>query len=80
MRKSIHTANQKELQALLRQIRNDAGLCQEALADILEEPQSFISKYERGERRLDVLELRQICAACDVSFVEFITRLEEQIT
>jgi len=64
--------------SLLRQMRLDAGLRQEDLADKLGEPQSFVSRYESGERRLDVLELRRICRLLGVSFTEFVRKLEGQ--
>ena len=51
------------LQKLLRDIRREAGLSQQQLAARLGVSQSFVSKYEAGERRLDVLELRHIGAA-----------------
>lgn len=57
-------------------MRLDAGLRQEDLARKLGEPQSFVSRYESGDRRLDVLELRQICKVLGVSFSEFVGRLE----
>lgn len=64
------------LQALLRQLRQEAGLRQQDLAARLGEHQSFVSKYESGERRLDILEVRQICAALGISLSEFVHRLE----
>jgi len=80
MQKSIFTAQQKSLQALLRQIRLDADLRQSDLARRLRQPQSFVSKYESGERRLDVLELRQICQAIGLSLEAFIRRLEKALS
>lgn len=68
---------QEKLQALLKQVRLDAGLRQSDLADKLGAPQSFVSKYESGERRLDILELRQICEAVGITLSEFIKRLEK---
>jgi transcriptional regulator with XRE-family HTH domain len=55
MGKSIGTSEQKRLLELLRRIRLDAGLRQVDLAERLGQPQSFVSKYELGERRLDLL-------------------------
>ena len=46
------------------------------LADRLRQPQSYVSKYESGERRLDILELRQVCNALGISIEAFIRRLE----
>src|SRR3954447_3803096 len=79
MDKSIFTLEQEVLQSLLRQIRKGAGLTQEQLAEALGEPQSFVSKYESGERRLDLIELRQLCRAVGVTLLELVTRFEEQL-
>lgn len=79
MRKSIHTENQKLLQTLLRELRLQKGLRQGDLAKRLGAPQSFVSKFEAGERRLDLLEIRAICNALDVSFVEFVKTLERKL-
>lgn len=79
MEKSIFTRNQEILQKLLRQVRLGAGLRQADLAQKLGQPQSFVSKYELGERRLDMLEIRQICQAVGVSFCDFVERLERNL-
>ena len=71
--------NQKALLSLLRQIRIDAGLRQVDMANALGMPQSVVSKYESGERRLDLLELRQICAVTGISLHEFVARLERML-
>lgn len=68
---------QELLLALLRQKRVDAGLRQADLAKLLSQHQSFVSKYETGERRLDILELRQICKALGLSLEEFARDLEK---
>jgi transcriptional regulator with XRE-family HTH domain len=73
---SRHGTAQEHLQALLRQIRLEAGLRQSDLAERLGQPQSFVSKYESGERRLDLLEVREICAAVGVSLEDFVRRFE----
>lgn len=77
MKKSLFTPEQRSLQRLLRQVRLGAGLRQADLAELLERPQSFVSKYESGERRLDLLEIRQICRAVGISLAEFVKRFEE---
>lgn len=79
MEKSIFTVEQERLQDLLRQVRLGAGLRQSDLADQLGQPQSFVSKYESGERRLDLLEVRQICMAVGISLTEFVERLEKSL-
>lgn len=79
MEKSLYSAQQKRLQVLLRQIRIEAGLRQVDLAVKLDEPQSFVSKYEKGERRLDLLEVRAICYCVGITLCEFVRRLEDAL-
>jgi len=76
LRKSIHSPRQRELLALLRSTRDEAGLSQSELARRLAKPQSFVSKYEAGERRIDIVELEQICKALGVPLSEFVRRFE----
>ncbi|MDQ3819657.1 MAG: helix-turn-helix domain-containing protein [Acidobacteriota bacterium] len=77
MGKSIGTPEQKRLLKLLRQVRIDAGLRQVDLAERLGQPQSFVSKYELGERRLDLLELQKICDAVGISLAKFVMMFEQ---
>jgi transcriptional regulator with XRE-family HTH domain len=67
------------LLALLRQVRLDAKLRQVDLAERLRQPQSFVSKYESGERRLDILELRSLCKVVGLSLEQFVAKLEERL-
>jgi transcriptional regulator with XRE-family HTH domain len=78
--RDIHDQNQIILQDLLRFIRKAANLSQRELAVRLGKPQSFVSKYESGERRLDILEIVQICKAVNISLVEFSKQLEARLT
>jgi transcriptional regulator with XRE-family HTH domain len=61
---------------LLRECRQKKGLTQTHLCLLLEKPQSFVSKYEMGERRLDVIELVNICRVLGISLTAFTSRLE----
>jgi len=79
MKISRYSSVQKELQESLRQARIDAGLRQVDLAKLLDKPQSFVSKYESGERLLDLLELRQVCIALNISLSKFVEKFEDQI-
>jgi transcriptional regulator with XRE-family HTH domain len=79
MPKSIFSVGQEKLQKLLRQVRTDAGFTQIELADKLRRPQSFVSKYESGERRLDLIELRQICETLKISLADFVKRFEKSL-
>jgi transcriptional regulator with XRE-family HTH domain len=63
MPKTVNTKAQLHLQALLKAARIRAALPQEELARRIGRPQSFIAKYERGERRLDVVEFLVITNA-----------------
>jgi transcriptional regulator with XRE-family HTH domain len=49
--------------ATLADARERAGLSQQQLAKLLRKPQSFISNYERGQRRIDILELLRVVEA-----------------
>jgi transcriptional regulator with XRE-family HTH domain len=72
-------AERVAMQALLRDLRRERGLIQQEVADRLGVPQVFVSNYETGERRLDLLELRAVLGALDVTLPEFLERLESQI-
>lgn len=63
MAKSLHTPEYEHFRALLVAAREKAGLTQAEVSAKLERPQSFVAKYEGGERRLDVVEFVQVCAA-----------------
>jgi DNA-binding XRE family transcriptional regulator len=76
--KSIYSAEYQRLCGLLRQLRHEAGLTQVQVAARLGVPQSFVSKYESGERRLDVVELGHVAGALGVTVREVLDRLEGQ--
>jgi transcriptional regulator with XRE-family HTH domain len=77
MHKAADRRQHQVLRELLRQARQESGLRQQDLAERLDEPQSFVSKYESGERRLSMIEVRLICQALEVPFVAFVQRLED---
>ena len=62
MSKSIYSKDYKSIIEHLKTARVDAGLSQQAVADKLGKPQSYISKIESGERRLDVAEMKKFAA------------------
>ena len=66
---TIHSDAYRSLLVLLRRLRDEAGLTQTELAARLGQPQSWVSKMETGERRLDVEELRQVCEALDTKLL-----------
>jgi transcriptional regulator with XRE-family HTH domain len=59
--KSIYDAAYQALISLLVKARNDADMTQQQLADKLGRPQSFVSKIENSDRRLDVIEFIEVC-------------------
>ena len=63
MGKSIHSPQHQKLRDLLISARKKAGLTQAEVAERLNRPQSFVAKYEGGERRLDVIEFIQVARA-----------------
>lgn len=63
MTRSVFSNKHDRLCGLLADTRQARGLTQAALAKRLRRPQSFVSKYERGERRLDVVEFLEVTRA-----------------
>ena len=61
MGRSIYSKDYKEIIERLKKARIEADLSQQAVADKLGKPQSYISKIESGERRLDVAEMKKNC-------------------
>lgn len=75
MEKSIYSGDYRRLCQLLREIREEAGLTQAQVAARLDVPQSFISKYEHCQRRLDVVELAHVAIALGESLWTVLSRL-----
>src|SRR3954454_5197179 len=72
MEKSAHTPEYREFLRLLRDKRRQAKVTQVELAERLGQTQSWVSKCERGERRLDIVDVRSFCLAIGVPFVDFV--------
>jgi transcriptional regulator with XRE-family HTH domain len=74
--KPLYSAASVLLRELLVEARSRADLTQEDVAERLCRPQSFVSKYESGERRLDVVEFLEVCAAVGVDGVKVLRQVE----
>lgn len=79
MSKSIHRSEYLVLLALLRELRLEAGITQTELSARLGRSQSFVSDVERGGRRLDIIELRDICGHFGQPFVEVLAEFERRL-
>ena len=62
MSKSVYSKDYKDIIERLKTARIEAGLAQQEVADKLGKPQSYISKIESGERRLDVAEMKKLAS------------------
>ncbi len=74
---SVHE-DKNTLQALLRELRISKGYRQTELAEKLGKPQSYVSKYEAGEKSLNIYELKEICSALNTKLSAFVQKLEDQ--
>jgi transcriptional regulator with XRE-family HTH domain len=72
MANPIHDPNSKVFRQMLVEARLASGLHQAVLADRLGKPQSFVSKYERGERRLDFPEFIKLADALGLDVIVFV--------
>jgi len=79
VKKSLNKKEYKNLLEQLYRLRVSSGLRQSDLAEKLNVPQSFISKIESGERRIDLIELREICVALGSNLKEFINEFEKAL-
>lgn len=78
MTSSVFTQKYTRFCEILIQARHHRGLTQIQLAEILGKPQSYVSKYERGERRLDVIEFLEVVKVLDIDACEIIKQLETE--
>lgn len=79
MRKTLYQRENLAFLALLRAEREKRGMLQADLSGALGKPQSYISKIERGERRVDLIELRRILQVLGIDFRQFVDQLEREL-
>jgi transcriptional regulator with XRE-family HTH domain len=76
--KSVFTRKHERLRQLLVAARKEAHLTQAELARRLSRPQSFVSKVERGERRLDVVEFFEVAQVIGIDAYTFLRTLNDE--
>ncbi|WP_352679500.1 helix-turn-helix domain-containing protein [Mesorhizobium australicum] len=75
MPKSLRSARQPRLLKRLIAARKTKGVTQTQVADMLGRPQSFVAKYEGGERRLDATEFLDVTEALDIDSCELLAQM-----
>lgn len=78
MTKSVSTQNYVNFRELLVRARKEVGLTQAELAGKLNRPQSYVSKYECGERRLDVVEFLEVAEGLGIDAVSLVRALQRR--
>ena len=78
MKKSVYERRLSAFAELLKGARREAGLTQVELAKKLRRPQSYVSKYERGDRRLDVIEFLEVARVIGFDPHELLRELESK--
>lgn len=76
--KTLRSPAHLRLMALLFKARDRAKLTQQQLADKLDRPQSFVAKYEGGERRIDLVEFMTIARALQLDWIAAVQELEAE--
>jgi transcriptional regulator with XRE-family HTH domain len=79
MEKSLVTREFQVFTQLLRDTRTRAGVTQVQLAELLGQTQSYISKVERGECRLDIVQIRQFCRVLKTTLPDFVAEYETRL-
>ncbi len=79
MGRSFHSPRYEFFRSLLIAARRKAGLTQVQVSKKLQRPQSFVAKYERGERRLDLVEFLEVCVALQVDPKRVLTALQRHV-
>jgi transcriptional regulator with XRE-family HTH domain len=75
--KSVYTEEYNWFRKMLIAARKSANLTQAELSIKLQRPQSYVSKYERGERRLDLIEFLELAEVLKIDPVVFIQQLKD---
>ena len=76
---TLHKKENELLTTMMREMRISAGLTQAECAMALAKPQSFVSKVEGGNQRIDLIQLREYCNVCGTSLTNFVKRFEARV-
>ena len=79
MPKPIHRLEYQVVRGLLRDFRVSAGIKQVDLSEALGKPQPYLSAIETGHRRVDLVEVRDICGVLGVTLSEFVDAFEKRL-
>ena len=74
------TRQHRAIQRVLRALRQEKGVTQVGLAELLGRPQSYISKVESGERKVDLPELDEICRALGTNLETLVRRYKRELS
>lgn len=80
MSKTIYRPENTVLLSLLKKYRKAAGLTQVQCSQALSRPQSFMSDVESGTRRLDIVQLRDLCKVLGISLTDLIKEFEKSLS
>lgn len=80
MAKTIHGSEYQILREMIRQARESINMTQVELSKQLGRSQTFISNFEQSDRRIDVLELREVCRLLNQDFVGFLVEFELKVS
>ncbi|MXX88679.1 MAG: helix-turn-helix domain-containing protein [Boseongicola sp. SB0677_bin_26] len=80
MEKSIYSPEYSAFLQFLRESRRLKGFTQTEVGVRLGASQSFVSKCERGQRRLDLVETREFCKALEIDFIDFVCHVHERLS
>ncbi|MCE6977215.1 XRE family transcriptional regulator [Pseudomonas frederiksbergensis] len=80
MSKTIYRPEHTVLLSLLKKHRKAAGLTQVQCSKALERPQSFMSDVESGTRRLDIVQLRDLCKVLGIGLTDLIVEFEKSLS
>ncbi|MCJ0765369.1 helix-turn-helix domain-containing protein [Variovorax terrae] len=75
----LHDHRYQQIATLLAQLRKERGWLQQEVAERLGRNQTFVSKYESGARRIDLIELLDILRALEVDPHEFVDQIQSQL-